>query len=216
MAQLVYPAITSLDGYTADHRGNIDWSAPDPEVLRFVNDVERPLGTYFYGRRMYESMIYWENFGSPEDQRPEVRDFAELWRAADKVVYSRTLGAVSSARTRIERAFDPAAVRRMKDAAGPDVSVGGLRSRGSGHGGRTGRRGAPLRHSEHGRGRHSCPSRRAQTNLELMGVGPLHERDCPPPLPHRQLMFICSSRPRSARESSRAEMRAVELRMLRL
>ena len=125
MAQLVYPAITSLDGYTADHRGNIDWSASDPEVLRFVNDVERPLGTYFYGRRMYESMIYWENFGSPEDQRPEVRDFAELCRAADKVVYSRTLGAVWSARTRIERAFNPAAVRRMKDAAGPDMSVGG-------------------------------------------------------------------------------------------
>src|SRR4051812_22672573 len=100
MAKLIYSAITSLDGYVADEDGNFDWAAPDEEVHAFVNDLERPIGTYLYGRRMYDVMVYWETVA---DQSPVVQDFAEIWQAADKIVYSRTLEAVSSARTRIER-----------------------------------------------------------------------------------------------------------------
>ncbi len=125
MAKLVYSAIMSLDGYTADADGNFEWGAPDPEVLAWINDLERGLGTSLYGRRMYETMVFWETFEAAGDEPPEVRDFGEIWRAADKVVYSRTLGEVSSARTRIERSFDPGAVRRMKETAGHDLSVGG-------------------------------------------------------------------------------------------
>ena len=125
MAKLVYSAITSLDGYTADDNGDFEWGAPDSEVLTFINDLERGFGTYLYGRRMYETMVYWETFDATGDQPPDVRDFAELWRAAAKVVYSRTLEAATSARTRIERAFDPGAVLQMKETAGHDMSVGG-------------------------------------------------------------------------------------------
>ena len=92
MASLIYSAITSLDGYVADEAGNFDWAAPDPELHAFVNDLERPIGTYLYGRRMYEVMQYWETALSLPDEPPEVRDFAELWQAADKIVYSKTLG----------------------------------------------------------------------------------------------------------------------------
>jgi dihydrofolate reductase len=124
MAKLIYSAITSLDGYIADEDGNFDWAEPDEEVHAFVNDLERPVGTYLYGRRMYEVMAAWETLDLA-DQPPAMRDFAELWRAADKIVYSTTLAAVASARTRIERGFDPEAVRRMKAGAGRDLSVGG-------------------------------------------------------------------------------------------
>ncbi|MBI4259749.1 MAG: dihydrofolate reductase family protein [Actinobacteria bacterium] len=125
MARLIYSAITSFDGYVADEDGNFDWGAPDEEVHTFVNDLERPIGTYLYGRRMYEVMVYWETAHTLAGQPTFVRDFAEIWRAADKVVYSRTLETVSSARTRIERDFDPEAVRRMKASAGRDITVGG-------------------------------------------------------------------------------------------
>ena len=125
MAKLIYSVITSLDGYVADEDGNFDWAAPDEEVHRFVNDLERPVGTYLYGRRMYEVMVYWETVPALAEQPPVVRDFAEIWRAADKIVYSKTLGTVSSARTRIEREFDPEAVREMKASAERDLSVGG-------------------------------------------------------------------------------------------
>ena len=125
VAKLVYSAITSLDGYTTDDSGNIDWSAPGPEVLKFINEVERGFGTYLYGRRMYETMVYWETFDAAEDEVPSVRDYAGIWRGAAKVVYTRTLDSVSSAATRIERAFDPAAVRHLKETAGHDLSVGG-------------------------------------------------------------------------------------------
>jgi dihydrofolate reductase len=125
MAKLIYSAITSLDGYIADEDGNFDWAAPDEEVHAFVNDLERPVGTYLYGRRMYEVMVAWETAHTFADQRPVMQDFAKIWQAADKVVYSRTLAAVSSARTRIERDFDPAAVRQLKASAGRDLSVGG-------------------------------------------------------------------------------------------
>ncbi|MGI8550062.1 MAG: dihydrofolate reductase family protein, partial [Dehalococcoidia bacterium] len=104
MAKLIYSAITSLDGYVADEEGNFDWAAPDDEVHSFVNDVERLVGTYLYGRRMYEVMVAWETAHTLADQPPFMRDFAKIWQAADKIVYSKTLDTVSSARTRIERA----------------------------------------------------------------------------------------------------------------
>src|SRR5881396_1078603 len=122
MANLIYSTISSLDGYVADENGNFDWAAPDEEVHAFINDLERPVGTYLYGRRMYETMVFWE---TAEDENPVIRNFAEIWRAADKVVYSNTLESVSSARTRIERDFDPEAVRRLKETSQTEVSVGG-------------------------------------------------------------------------------------------
>jgi len=125
MAKLIYSGITSLDGYVADADGNFDWSVPDEEVHTFVNDLERPVGTYLYGRRMYEVMVAWETAHTLADQPPFMQDFAEIWQAADKIVYSKTLQTVSSARTRIERDFDPAAVRQMKATAGRDITVGG-------------------------------------------------------------------------------------------
>jgi dihydrofolate reductase len=125
MAKLIYSAITSLDGYNADQDGNFDWAAPDEEVHTFVNDLERPVRTYLYGRRMYEVMAGWETDPALATQSPVMREFAEIWQAADKVVYSTTLATPSTARTRIERAFDPEAVRRMKVAADADLSVGG-------------------------------------------------------------------------------------------
>jgi dihydrofolate reductase len=114
--------IASLDGYIEDKHGKFDWAAPDEEVHAFVNDLERPVGTYLYGRRMYETMVSWETM---EGERPVIRDFAEIWRAADKIVYSKTLESVSSVRTRIEREFDPEAVRRLKETAEDDLSIGG-------------------------------------------------------------------------------------------
>ena len=125
MARLIYSAIASLDGYVADEDGNFDWAAPDEEVHRFVNDLGRPVGTYLLGRRMYDTLAVWETTPTGGDQSPAVGDFAGIWRAADKVVYSRTLDSVASARTRIEREFDPDAVRRLKESAAADISVGG-------------------------------------------------------------------------------------------
>jgi dihydrofolate reductase len=119
---LIYSAIASLDGYVEDEHGKFDWAAPDEEVHAFVNDLERPVGTYLYGRRMYDTMVVWETV---EDERPVIADYAEIWRAAEKVVYSRSLEAVSSARTRIERDFDPEEVRRLKESARADLTVGG-------------------------------------------------------------------------------------------
>jgi dihydrofolate reductase len=124
MATLMYYAIASLDGYVADEDGKFDWAEPDEEVHSFVNDLERPVGTYLYGRRLYEVMVAWETMNLA-DQSPVLKDFAELWQAADKVVYSRTLETVSSARTRIEREFDPEAVRQLKAASERDLLVGG-------------------------------------------------------------------------------------------
>jgi dihydrofolate reductase len=124
VAKLIYSAIASLDGYVADEDGNFDWAEPDEEVHRFVNDLERPVGTYLYGRRMYEVMAFWETAGGA-DQPPFARDYAEIWRSADKIVYSKTLERVSSAKTRIERDFDPDAVRQLKETADQDLTVGG-------------------------------------------------------------------------------------------
>jgi dihydrofolate reductase len=122
VAKLIYSAIASLDGYISDSDGKFDWAAPDEEVHAFVNDLERPIGTYLYGRRMYETMVFWETM---DDPAPIMRDYAQLWRAADKVVYSRTLDAVSSERTRLERELAPDAVRALVAGAASDVSIGG-------------------------------------------------------------------------------------------
>ncbi|HEY2331371.1 MAG TPA: dihydrofolate reductase family protein [Acidimicrobiales bacterium] len=125
MSPLIYSAITSLDGYVADTDGNFDWAAPDEEVHAFVNDLEREVGTYLLGRRMYETMVYWETAPTSGDEPEVVLDYARIWQAADKVVYSTTLREPGSARTRIQPAFDPDAVKRMKEAADRPISVGG-------------------------------------------------------------------------------------------
>jgi dihydrofolate reductase len=125
MSRLIYSAIASLDAYIADEDGNFDWAVPDEEVHGFINDLDRQVGTYLYGRRMYETMVGWETDPTLAEQSPLMRDFAEIWQAADKIVYSRTLEAVSTARTRIERDFDPEAVRKMKTSAGRDMIIGG-------------------------------------------------------------------------------------------
>ena len=124
MGKLIYPAITSLDGYVADEDGKFDWGEPDEEVHTLVNDLERPVGIYLYGRRMYEVMLAWETLDLDREP-PFIRDFAEIWRAADKIVYSKTLETVSSARTRVERDFDPEAIRQLKASAERDIAVGG-------------------------------------------------------------------------------------------
>jgi dihydrofolate reductase len=124
-ARLIYSAITSLDGYVEDEQGEIDWAAPDDEVHAFVNDLERPVGTYLYGRRMYETMVYWETVSTGAEQPAVTRDFAEIWRRADKIVYSRSLQTASSARTRIESEFDVDAIRGLKDGSASDITIGG-------------------------------------------------------------------------------------------
>ncbi|MFL6241298.1 MAG: dihydrofolate reductase family protein [Actinomycetes bacterium] len=124
MGQLNYTAITSLDGYVADADGNFDWAAPDADVHAFVNELERPTSTYLYGRRMYEVMSVWETMPSHPDE-PIMQDYAQIWRAADKVVYSSTLPQVTSARTRIERRFEPDTVHTMKAEIQADLSIAG-------------------------------------------------------------------------------------------
>jgi dihydrofolate reductase len=125
MANLAYSVIMSLDGYIEDANGNLDWGVPDEEVHTFVNDLERSFGTYLYGRKMYEVMVFWETPPALPDQPQYELDFARIWQAAEKVVYSKTLATVASARTRIEREFDPEAVRQLKAQAGRDLVVGG-------------------------------------------------------------------------------------------
>ncbi len=125
MAKLIYSAIASLDGYIEDTSGKFDWAAPDDEVHAFINDLERPVGTYLYGRRMYETMVYWETLSTDADHDAVSRDYAAVWRAAEKVVYSRTLQSLASERTRIERDFDAVEIRHLKATSASDISVGG-------------------------------------------------------------------------------------------
>ena len=125
MAKLIYMAIASLDGYVTDEHGNFDWAQPDEAVHAFVNDLERPIGTHLYGRRLYEVMAGWETMHTLPDQTPLALDFAAIWQAAEKIVYSRTLQTVSSARTRIEREFDRDAVRQLKESSRADIGIGG-------------------------------------------------------------------------------------------
>jgi dihydrofolate reductase len=125
MAKLIYSYLASLDGYIADQTGNFDWAAPDDEVHAFVNDLVRPIGTYLYGRRMYETMTAWETDPDLADHSPTTRDFAQIWRSADKIVYSSMLQQVSTSKTRIEPTFDPGSIHRMKASAEADLAVGG-------------------------------------------------------------------------------------------
>jgi dihydrofolate reductase len=125
MAKLIYAALTSLDGYVNDEDGGFGWAKPDEQVHRYVNELERPTGTYLYGRRMYEVLRYWHDPDDLDAQPSYIQDYAGIWQAADKVVYSTSLDSASTPRTRLEREFDPAAVREMKDAADADLSVGG-------------------------------------------------------------------------------------------
>ena len=125
MAKLIYSAITSLDGYIEDSTGNFDWAAPDEEMHAFINDLERPVGTYLYGRRMYETMAVWETDSSFAADSPLTQDYAQIWQAADKIVYSTTLEGVVTKRTRLEHKFDPGTVRQMKAASKLDLSIGG-------------------------------------------------------------------------------------------
>jgi len=125
MAKLIYSVIASLDGYVADEKGKFDWAMPSDEVHAFVNDLERRIGTYLYGRRMYEVMMYWETAPTVGDDSRVMLDYARIWQSAEKVVYSKSLEAVTSAKTRLERALDAGAVRRMKAEASRDISVGG-------------------------------------------------------------------------------------------
>ena len=125
MAKLIYSMIASLDGYVADADGGFSWAAPDEEVHAFANDLERSVGTHLYGRHMYEVMAFWEDAGAGADQSPIMQDFAQVWQAADKIVYSTTLTTVSSAKTRIEQTFDPAAIKQLKATAAHDISIGG-------------------------------------------------------------------------------------------
>ncbi len=125
MAHLIYSAISSLDGYIEDTEGKFDWAAPDKQVHRFINTLESAAGTYLYGRRMYETMMVWETDPSLAAQSPLMRDFAEMWQAADKIVYSKTLEAVSTRKTQIERNFDPETIRHLKEATEHDILIGG-------------------------------------------------------------------------------------------
>ncbi|TVZ01349.1 dihydrofolate reductase [Trebonia kvetii] len=125
MAKLIYSALASADGYVEDAAGGIDWAAPDDEVHSFVNDLERPIGTYLYGRGMYETMRYWEDAHTRAGEPAVGLEYAGIWQAADKIVFSTSLAAATTGRTRIERSFDPGLVRRLKSSAAQDISVGG-------------------------------------------------------------------------------------------
>ncbi|NTU72036.1 MAG: dihydrofolate reductase family protein [Coriobacteriia bacterium] len=125
MGKLIYSMLESLDGYVSDAAGRFDWAMPDEQVHAFANELERTVGTYLYGRRMYEIMIAWETLGLDDGEPPIISEFAQAWRAADKVVYSTTLDAPSSARTRLERAFDPESIRTLKSESPRDISVSG-------------------------------------------------------------------------------------------
>ena len=125
MARLIYSAISSLDGYIEDMNGQFDWAAPDEEVHRFINNLERSAGTHLYGRRMYEALMVWETDPNLAAESPLLRDFAEIWQAADKIVYSRTLEAVSTRKTHIERDFNPTAIRQLKETVEHEILIGG-------------------------------------------------------------------------------------------
>lgn len=125
MGRLIYASIGSLDGFIADREGNFEWSAPDEEVHTYLNERDRAVTTELYGRRLYEVMKVWETYGQSPDAAAAEREYGEIWRGRDKVVFSRTLSSVETARTRLEREFDPAAVREVVDRAEGDVSIGG-------------------------------------------------------------------------------------------
>ena len=184
MAKLIYSAIMSLDGYIADENGNFDWAEPDEQVHAFVNDLERPIGTYLYGRRMYDVMVAWESI---DDEQPFMKDYAEIWRAADKIVYSRSLEKVSSARTRLERTFDPDAVREMKDAAEHDISVGGPELAAQAIRAGVGGRDPSVRLAHRGGRRHEGASGQGPRGARAPGRTPIRQRRRVPPVRHQEV-----------------------------
>lgn len=186
MAKLIYSTIISLDGYTEDKDGNFDWGEPDEQVHTFVNDLWRSFGTYLYGRRMYEVMIYWETAHLRADQPAYLRDFALIWQAADKIVYSKTLEAVSSERTRIERDFKADAISQMKTRATSDMTVGG-RARRPGVQGRIGRRMPAVRLADRGAWRKAVSPEPPPPGARAPERTPFRQRRCLPSLPHRDL-----------------------------
>jgi dihydrofolate reductase len=125
VGKLIYSSIASLDGFVADAAGNFEWAAPDEEVHQFINDLERPIGTHLFGRRMYEVMRYWETVPDDDSESAIARDYSRIWKAAEKVVFSTTLTEATTAETRIERQFDPELVRQMKATSERDLAVGG-------------------------------------------------------------------------------------------
>jgi len=125
MARLIYSAIASADGYVEDADGGFAWAEPDEELFRFVNELERPIGTYLYGRRMYQTMASWETADQVAGHPSYVQDFTRIWQAADKIVFSTTLASASTARTRVERTFSPGMIRQLKQTNGRDMTVGG-------------------------------------------------------------------------------------------
>jgi dihydrofolate reductase len=125
MARLIYSAIASADGYVEDADGSFGWAQPDEELFRFVNELERPVGTHLYGRRMYQTMLYWETAHQEPGLPSYVQDFTRIWQAADKIVFSATLASVSGARTRLERAFTADMIRHLKQHTDRDLAIGG-------------------------------------------------------------------------------------------
>jgi dihydrofolate reductase len=125
MAHLIYSAISSLDGYIEDEQGGFDWAAPDEETHQYINNLERAVGTYLLGRRTYETMLPWDNDPNLAAESPIMRDFAEIWQTAEKIVYSKTLNAVSTPKARLERTFDPQTIRQLKEVAVQDLLIGG-------------------------------------------------------------------------------------------
>ena len=193
MAKLIYATICSLDGYIAEP-GKSDWAMPDEEVHQFVNDLERTIGTYLYGRRMYEMMVFWETASAAPDEPPVFHDYAEIWRASDKVVYSRTLQEVSSARTRIEREFDPDAVRRLKQSADGRHRDRRPRARRPGDRRGPGRRVPPLPLPGRRRSRQTRPAGHAPRPTRAPRRAPIHQRRRPSPLPRDRLDHSSSIR----------------------
>jgi len=175
MAKLIYSAICSLDGYVADTEGNFDWSAPDEEVHRFVNELERPIGTYLYGRRLYEVMHYWETAPTGNGDPSAGQAYAQIWQAADKIIYSTSLQSPSTARTRIERKFDPKAIEQRKATADRDISVGGPTLAAQ----------ALTMGLVDDRSRYGSSARRNPHRARVAGRAPLRQRRRPSPLPHQ-------------------------------
>ena len=199
MAKLIYSIQTSLDGYVNDDQGKFGWAAPDEEVHTFFNELERPVGTHLYGRRMYEMMRYWQDPEDIEAQADHIRDYAEIWQAADKVVYSRTLDSASTPRTRIESEFDPDAVRKMKDVGRrrPQRRRPRTRSRGTPSGAGRPARPGPLPGDR--RRRHALAPGRPSPRSRAAGGAPLRRRRGPPPATRRSESVALGRAPRRLR-----------------
>jgi hypothetical protein len=188
MAKLIYSAVASFDGYVEDENGRFEWAAPDEEVHQFVNELERPVGTYLYGRRMYQTMAFWETDAPLAEASPAMREYAEIWRAADKIVYSRTLASVSTARTRLERAFAPEAVLELKGLP-PQRRLcrrGGSRCAGDRAWAR--RRAPALAGARCGGGRQAGPPGRRAPRPRASRRAPVRQRRDLPPVPR----FVCT------------------------